>query len=613
LWREEKEISTTMDLKRREPEELRQRYRYFVFSAVIIFFFIFIRLWYLQVVKDHEFRLLSENNRIRLRKITAVRGMIMDREGRVIADNRPSFNVMVMPEDVDNMEVLSARLSQVLHLNGDEIVRKIKDSDRPSFQPVEIKRDISWKQLSLLKTYRLDLPGLELNIEPMRMYPQGNVAAHILGYVSEIDKKELKHKSDHKMGDYVGKCGVELQWERYLRGIRGGRQVEVDAVGKELRVLNEVPPMPGHSLYLTIDLNLQRYGEKLLGKKAGTIIAMDPTNGEILAFCSSPSFQPALFANGISDKEWETLASHPLHPLQNRGIQGLYPPGSVFKIITAAAALEEGVIEPNDILNCSGIYYVGNRGYQCWREKGHGAVNFYRGLVESCDIYFYQLGAKLGVAKLNRYAKGFGLGSITGIELKGEKAGLIPTAEWKRERLGEPWYLGETISLAIGQGYILVTPLQLLNLISAIANGGVLHNPHITKYIKDGTGMVLMEYRSKEIGRLPLSNVTLDKIKEALLGVIKDDHGTGRAAYIAGVEIAGKTGTAQVIKLKGIGERLKPEEMPYEQRDHAWFVAYAPAPAPKIAVVVLIEHGGHGGSAAAPLAREMIKKYLFLK
>ncbi|MBW2038633.1 MAG: penicillin-binding protein 2 [Deltaproteobacteria bacterium] len=602
-----------MDLRRREPEEFRPRHRYFVFVVVIIFFFIFVRLWYLQIVKEQELRLLSENNRIRLRKIPAVRGMIMDRKGRILADNHTSFNAMVMPEDVDDLKGLTKKLSRFLHLPPVEIERKIKDRDRPPFQLVKIKTDISWKELSLLKTYRLDLPGVEVSMRPIRTYPYGEVAAHILGYVGEIDKEELKSRKGYKMGDCLGKYGVEWQWEGHLRGIDGGRQVEVDAVGKEVRVLKEVFPIPGHNLYLTIDLDLQRYGEKLLDEKAGAIIAMDPTTGEILAFCSSPSFQPALFAEGISVEEWEELVSHPLHPLQNRGIQGLYSPGSVFKIVTAAAGLEEGVITPKTTLYCSGIYYLGKRGYQCWRRGGHGAVKLHRGLVESCDIFFYQVGERLGVEKLSRYAKGFGLGRLTEIDLKGEKKGLIPSAEWKRERLGEQWYTGETISMAIGQSYILVTPLQLLNLISSIANGGVLLKPQIAKRVEDIDKKELVDYQPQEIGRLPVSTETLDEIREALVGVIKDDHGTGRAARLAGVEIAGKTGTAQVVKLRGRGRRPKPEEMPYESRDHAWFVAYAPAHNPEIAVVVLIEHGGHGGSAAAPLAREMIRRYLYLK
>jgi penicillin-binding protein 2 len=600
-----------MERRRRESEEFRLRNQYFVFVAVIIFSLLFVRLWYLQLIKEQEFRLLSENNRIRLIKIPAPRGMIMDRHGRVLVDNRPSFNVMVTPEDVDDLKGVTKQLSQFLNCSPEEIVRTLKDGDRPPFQPVAIKKDISWRELSLVKTHRLELPGVEIQIEPIRTYPYTNAAAHVLGYVGEINSEELKKNKGYQMGDWIGKCGVELKWEEHLRGIDGGRQVEVDAVGREVRVLKEVEPVPGHNFYLTIDLDLQRYGEQLLGKRAGVIIAMDPLTGEILAFCSSPSFQPVHFAEGISTQDWEKLISDPLHPLQNRGIQGLYPPGSVFKIVTAAAGLEEGAITLDTPFYCRGIHYLGRRGYQCWRSGGHGAVQFHRGLVESCDIYFYNVGERLGVKQLSRYAEGFGLGRPTGIDLPDEKGGLVPTADWKQEQLGEVWYPGETISMAIGQSYLLVTPLQLLNLISSIANGGTLIKPQIAKRVEDLEKKILEEYPPEELGKIPVSSTTLGELREALVGVTKEDSGTGRAARIDGLEIAGKTGTAQVVRLKGVG-RPRAEKMPYEFRDHAWFVAYVPADTP-FAVVVLVEHGGHGGSAAAPLAREMIRRYFYHK
>jgi penicillin-binding protein 2 len=600
-----------MGITRREPEEIRSRYRYFVLAVMVIFLIFFVRLWYLQIVKEQELRFLSENNRIRLINIPAVRGMIMDRKGRILAENRPAFDVMVTPEDVDDLKGLTQTLSLLLNLPPENIENTIKHRDSPPFQPVAIKKDVSWDEMSLIKTHRFDLPAVEIQVNPVRIYPYGKVAAHVLGYGGEINKEELKRTKGYEMGDWVGKYGVELMWERHLRGIDGGRQVEVDAVGKEIRVLKEVPPVAGHNLYLTIDLDLQRYGEKLLGKRAGVIIAMEPLTGEILAFCSSPSFQPASFAEGISVQEWEELISNPLHPLQNRGIQGMYPPGSVFKIVTATAGLEEGVIKPDIHFNCTGIYYVGRRGFRCWRSRGHGAIKFYRAVVESCDVYFYNVGERLGVKKLSDYAKGFGLGRPTGIDLPGEKEGLVPTEAWKQERGDGPWYTGDTVSMSIGQSYLLVTPLQLVNLISAIANGGTLLKPQIATRVEDIEKKVLEEYPTQEIEKIPISPQNLGELREALTGVTQEDSGTGRGARIDGMEVAGKTGTAQVIRLKG-GERSRTEDMPYKLRDHAWFVAYVPAHTP-IAVVVLVEHGGHGGAAAVPLAREMIKKYLSLR
>jgi penicillin-binding protein 2 len=600
-----------MDIRRREPEEFRPSHRYFISAVICVFLIFFGRLLYLQVIKGPELRFLAENNRIRLIKNLAPRGIIMDRKGRVLVDSRPAFNCMVTPEDVADLEGLTKKLSRLLHLSPDEIASIIEKRDSPPFQPVLVKRDISWEELSAIKAQRLDLPGVEIQIEPVRTYPYGSLAAHVLGYGGEINKEELQGKKGYQLGDWVGKYGVELTWEKQLRGINGGRQVEVDAAGKEIRVLKEVQPVPGRNLYLTIDLDLQRFGEELLGKRSGVIIAMDPLTGEILAFCSSPSFQPALFAEGISPQVWERLVSDPLHPLQNRGIQGMYPPGSCFKIVTGAAGLEEGVINLDTSFNCTGTYFLGTRGYQCWREKGHGVIKYYRAVVESCDIFFYNVGARLGVETLGRYAEDCGFGRPTGIDLAGEKAGLVPTEAWKRERLGGRWYAGETISMAIGQSYLLVTPIQLLNLMSAVANGGTLLKPQIAKRVEDLDNKVVEEYHTEEIGKLPISAKTLEEVRAALVGVTKEDAGTGRGARIEGIEIAGKTGTAQVVRLKG-GERQRAENMPYELRDHAWFVAYVAAHTP-LAVVVLVEHGGHGGATAVPLAREMIRKYLTLR
>jgi penicillin-binding protein 2 len=600
-----------MDIRRRESEESRPGHQYFVLAVLVIFLVFFVRLLYLQVIKGQELRFLSENNRIRLIKIIAPRGQILDRKGRVLVDSRPAFDVVVTSEDVKDLEGLAQKLSHFLHLSPDEIKDKVEHRESPPFQPITIKKDISWGELSSLKTHRLDLPGVDIQIEPIRTYPFGIVAAHVLGYVGEITKEELKEVKGYQMGDWIGKYGVELTWEKDLRGIDGGRQVEVDAVGKEVRLLKDVEPIPGRNLYLTIDLDLQRYGEELLGKRSGAIIAMDPLTGEILAFCSSPSFQPSLFAEGISPQDWQRLVSDPLHPLQNRGIQGLYPPGSVFKIVTGAAGLEEGVITPDTQFHCTGTFFLGSRGYQCWRAGGHGWIKYHRAMVESCDIYFYNVGLRLGIERLSRYAEAFGLGRPTGIDLPGEKAGLVPTEEWKQERFGGQWYAGETLSLAIGQSYLLVTPLQLVNLMSAIANGGVLHKPLIAKRVEDLDKNVMEEYSPEESGRLPLSPKTTEELRMALVGVTKEDGGTGRGAQIEGIEIAGKTGTAQVVRLKG-GERQRAQDMLYERRDHAWFVSYVAAYTP-LAVVVLVEHGGHGGAAAVPLAREMIKKYLSLE
>lgn len=588
----------------------RPKNRYFVSAVLLVFFVFFLRLLFLQVVKGEELRLLSENNRIRVIKERAPRGLIMDRKGRVLVTSRPAFHCLVTPEDVADLPALSRKLSQILAIPAEEIAAIIQRRDTPPYQPVLIKKDISWEEMSAIKERQWDLPGVEIQVVPVRQYPYGTLAAHLLGYVGEITREELNERHGYQMGDWIGKYGVEYVWERHLRGVDGGRQVEVDAAGREIRVIREVPPVPGKNLYLTIDLDLQMHAESLLGSNHGAIIAMDPLTGEILAFCSSPTFTPAHFAEGITPQEWVLLISDPFHPLQNRGIQGVYPPGSVFKIVTAAAGLEEGVIDPDTKFTCTGIYQVGRREFRCWRSSGHGVVSFYRGLVESCDIYFYNVGLRLGVETLSRYAEDFGLGRPTGIDLPGEKGGFVPTEAWKRERRGEKWYAGETAAMAIGQSYVLVTPLQLANLIAAVANGGTLLRPRIALRVEGIDKGLVEEYPPEQIGKLPISSQTLEELRVALVGVTKEEGGTGRACRIEGFEIAGKTGTAQVVKLKD-GVRMRPEDLPYRFRDHAWFVAYVAAHRP-LAVAVLVEHGGHGGSAAAPIAREMIRRYIEL-
>ena len=534
----------------------------------------------------------------------------MDRRGRILVDNRPSFEVFLVPEDIGDMEKTAEFLHRILKITPEEVGKRLEaNKHRPPFKPVRIQSDVSRLHLALLETHKLDLPGLIVDVRPRRAYALRNMASHLLGYLGEIDGYELRQNRfrEYQMGDFIGKYGVEQKWETFLNGIDGGRQVEVDAMGREIKVLQRVEPHPGNNVFLTIDLDLQMTCETLLHGKEGAIVAMNPQNGQILAMVSHPSFSPSLFAEGINHDDWETLVQNPFHPLQNRAIQGQYAPGSVFKMITAAAGLEERVISPQEILSCRGSYRFGNRTYRCWRKGGHGKVNLHRAIVESCDVFFYQVGQRLGIDTLAKYAKGFGLGKPTKISLNDEKPGLIPSSEWKKKVYDEAWYEGETLSCAIGQGYILVTPLQLLNVISAIANEGVLYLPQLVERIEMANGELVKSYPPIPIGKIPLSQENLMIVREALYGVVNEAHGTGRIARIKGVTVSGKTGTAQVISLK---EDVAEEDTPYEHRDHAWFVAYAPTENPVISVAVLVEHGGHGASASAPIAKKVIQKYL---
>jgi len=605
-----------MELNTQRMEDFRGRYRYLVAFSTIAFSVILISLWYFQVIKGSDFRQMSTNNCIRIRENPAARGMILDRKGRLLALNRPSFEVYLVPEDMkENPEVL-VRVGQMLNMNPERIKEKLQtQKKRTPFRPVKIKSDIEWNELARLETSRVHLPGLFVDVRPRRTYHHGPLASHLIGYLGEVDENELRQPagSPYRMGAMIGKYGVEYQWETYLRGVDGGRQIEVDALGREIKDLGSVESFPGNNLTLTIDFDLQKVAEEAFQEKIGALIALDPKSGRILAMVSKPSFDPDIFARNISPEEWKSLMENPFSPLQNKGIQGQYPPGSVFKIITAIAGLETGAITPNTQMSCRGVYPYGNRDFRCYKEEGHGTISLHRAIVESCDIYFYQVGLKVGVDAIAHYAQEFGLGGLTRIALPHEKSGIVPSTSWKKRRLGAPWYSGETLSLAVGQGYINATPLQLLVLISAIANGGRLYLPQVVEKVEDVYGNLLKEWPASEIGKVDVSEKTLQIIQQALMGAVNEPHGTGWACVLKEAKAAGKTGTAQVIKMAQDFKKGDMERMPLKFRDHAWFVAYAPFEDPIIAVVVLVEHGGYGGAAAAPIAKRVIEKYLALE
>jgi penicillin-binding protein 2 len=603
-----------MELNTQKMEDFQGKYKYLIAFVGLAFLLIFIRLWSLQVIKGSDLRQLSENNRIRLIESPADRGMLFDCKGRVLAHNRPSFEVYLVPEDAKaNPEVLT-KVARMLDLTPEEIEEKINAQKRRApFRPVKIKSDIHWNELALLESNRVFLPGLIVDVRPRRAYDYGDLASHLIGYLGEVDENELRkfREAPYRMGSLIGKYGIEYQWENELRGVDGGRQIEVDAMGREVRPLGRVEPFPGNNLFLTIDADLQKTAEEAYKDKNGALIAMDPKTGRILAMVSKPSFEP--FTRNVSPEEWKALVENPYHPLTNKGIQGQYPPGSVFKIITAIAGLESGVITPNTLFSCEGTFHYGNRDFRCWKEGGHGRIGLHRAIAASCDIYFYQLGLKLGPDLIARYAQEFGLGKATGVLLPHEKPGIIPTSSWKKRRFGTPWYSGETISYAVGQGYLLTTPLQLLTLISGVANGGKLYLPQVVEKIEDIYGNIIEEYPPMELRRADISPKTLQIIQEALKGAVNDPYGTGSACSLKEVKVAGKTGTAQVVSLPEDFKRGDMKRIPIKLRDHAWFVAYAPFEDPKISVVVLVEHGGFGAIAAAPIAKKIIEKYLDLK
>jgi penicillin-binding protein 2 len=449
-----------------------------------------------------------------------------------------------------------------------------------------------------------------IQIKPQRYYLHKEFAAHLIGYLGEISEAQLGtgHYPDNKQGDLIGQAGVERVWQKNLNGVRGGEQVEVDASGRRLSVISRRPPVAGQNLGLTIDKKLQLTAEKCLKDKKGSIVAIHPMTGEILAMASNPSYDPNLFLEGLNRAEWAKLVTSKEHPLQNRAVAGQYPPGSTFKIVMALAGLEEGV-DPREEVFCDGKFPFGEHTFRCWRKQGHGRVAMHRAIVESCDVYFYKLGRRLGVDKIHHYAKMAGLGTVSGYELGSEKEGLIPSSPWKLKRFGVPWQPGETISISIGQSFVLVTPLQMARSISAFFNGGYLYQPKGVRWVGKDDKQVY-QFTPQVNGRLKAKEQNIALIRSALIGVVNEPGGTGsRSRVKTGAIVAGKTGTAQVVALGKEKPVQKGEEPPPDFNDHAWFVAISSADKPEIAVAVLVENGGHGGSAAAPMAREMFEAF----
>ena len=581
--------------------------------VLVVFGVLILRLWFLQIVNGRIYRTSSENNRIHLRSIPPFRGIIFDRDGEILVGNRPSFDLCAIPEEVQNREDLFKRLNHLIGLDPELAAQKLAQAPRRyPFRPVSLKTDITRDELALIETHRFNLPGVIIKARPLRHYLYENLLSHFIGYLGEISEKELKsgRYPNNNAGDLVGRSGVERKWQSFLHGMQGGEQVEVDAAGRQIRTISRRPPVSGSSICLSIDKDLQLLAEEQLKGKKGAIVAMDPNNGKILALASSPSFDPNLFTKGIDKETWGEIVSSQQYPLQNRALSSQYPPGSVFKIAVALAGLEEGVITPEEEIVCKGIYHLGKHPFYCWKKHGHGVVNFQRALIESCDVYFYHLGKRLGVDKIAEYATRLGLGVRTGLDVGQERQGLIPTRAWKLKRFGVPWQGGETISVSIGQSFVLVTPIQMATLISAIFNGGMLYQPQVTEWIGEPEAKKLYEFVPKLTRKVEIKKEWLELVREALIGAVNEPRGTGSRAKLKQILVAGKTGTAQVVTLEKEKELGAEGEVPYQFRDHAWFVAVAPADSPTIALSILIQHGGHGGAAAAPIAKEILRTYL---
>ncbi|HJQ35789.1 MAG TPA: penicillin-binding protein 2, partial [Thermoanaerobaculia bacterium] len=541
----------------------------------------------------------------------------MDRVGKILADNRPAYSLQIdrvvmkplIKADPNHKARLLEFLSTVLALPPQELAARWDKTSAAVVhsQPFVLAEELSMAQVATMQSQSIAFP--EVNVVPLqrRNYSYGPMAAHVLGFIGEVSEKELAQNQDLKQGDLIGKRGVELMYDQYLRGKNGAEYWEYDADGR--RLSEYVParkvPVPGDNIYLTIDFELQRRAEQYFAENemVGSAVALDPRTGEVLAMVSSPAYNPNVYSKRFTPDVYKTITSNPFKIELNRAIQGLYSPGSVFKVVMAMAGMSEGVIGPGTVFNCGGSGVFRGRRFRCWKREGHGAVNVEEAMKKSCDIFFYNTGDRLGVDKIHDYANKLTFGEISHIDLDGERAGLVPSTKWANEKQHRKWYPSETISVSIGQGPLIVTPLQVANMIAAVANGGKVFQPHVVRYVdrvqKDGS-YKRFRVPSRVIHQVALAPNALKAVKDGLWQVVNEEGGTGGNARVEGLDISGKTGTVQVIAQHGW---VKAEGLPFKYRDHAWFASFAPLNNPQMVVVVFIEHGGHGGTDAAPLAK----------
>lgn len=552
--------------------------------------------WFVQVVHGGHYRELAENNRLRKVPVKAPRGLIYDREGRLLVDNVPSYELYLDRSQTSDVGSSLRHAAAILGRPVEELETDLERYRRTSrFTPVLIAESLSLSQVSRFWVEALEHPEFEVDVAHLRVYRHGPIAAHLLGYVGEATESHLKNgNGDVAVGDLVGRSGVEQTFDERLRGVDGEREVVVDSRGRLRAENGSAEARPGADLELTLDLDLQQEAARYFEERVGAAVALDPRTGEILAMISAPAFEPNRFARRLGGSEWAEILQAPHHPLQNRALSSQYSPGSIFKIVVAVAGLNDRVLSTSDRAYCPGSTRIYNRRFRCWKRTGHGWVDLRDAIRESCDVFFYHLGQKLGISRIAHYSRLFGLGAPTGVDMQAEGSGLVPDLEWSQRRRGTPWYPGETISVAIGQGPLLVTPLQVAAMMATVANGGRPVTPHL------------------ELGRklplrpnLEIEDSVLAMVRESLHAVV-NDQGTGAASRIEDVEIAGKTGTAQVVEQK---TWVDSATLPFEKRDHAWFASFGDYRDPELVVVVFVEHGGKGSSEAAPLAKMLYEKY----
>ncbi len=552
------------------------------------FFVLVGQLWYLQVLEGAKLQELSDKNRIRVRPVAAPRGVLFDRNGLPLVDNRPAFTLSLIPREIDDPQQVLGRLSVLLKIPYSELHDALGRVAGDSLTPIRVRRGLTLEEVAKVEEWKIELPGVIVEVEPQRLYPTSRFAAHLLGYVREVNDEQLRQGRYHR-GDMVGQSGLERLLDQYLRGTDGGERIEVDAMGRPIRVIQHAEPNPGAHVVTTVDRRIQEAAERAMEGHAGAVVVMDPRNGDVLAMVSTPAFALDQFTGTIGRDAWVRLIRDPSHPMLNRAVQSQYAPGSVFKIVVAAAGLQETTLTPADRVYCTGEFHLGHWTFNDWKEGGHGWVDLHRAIVQSCNVFFYRAGLRIGIDTIARYARAFGLGAATGIDLPGEKFGLIPGPRAGRRAS----YSGDTVNMAIGQGPVLVTPMQIARLMAAVANGGVLFKPRLVQRVERADGHLLYRDPGLVNGNVDLSPMVWAFLRRSLLDVVNE--GTGAAAHIPGIDIAGKTGTAQTVA------HSKAEK----GQDHAWFASFAPVQDPQYVVVVMVERGGKGGQVAAPIARQI--------
>ena len=566
----------------------------FSYLSVILVVFLLVGFWKLQVVRSGHFADLAERNSVRSIPIMAARGPMLDREGRVLVDSFPSFSILLLRDDPKALEKSMLRIEEGLGIAKEDIQKQLDEAkNEPRFQPIVIKPAASEADIAFVESHRADLPVLELMMVQRRRYSHHDMLANTIGYVGEVSPEELDQSDGHyRPGDIVGKAGLEREYNDVLEGTDGMRRVVVNSVGKVIQPLDNVDAVPGKPIQLTIDYDLQAIAETDMADKEGAVVAMDGRTGEILAMVSRPTFDPNDFAVRIPVEEWQELNTDSRAPLLNRAIQGQLAPGSVFKVVMATAMLESKVIPENFTVFCPGYANFYGRTFHCWRPQGHGSVDLHKAIIDSCDVFFYNVGKDLGIDRIHYYASGLGLGRRTGVDLPGEESGLIPSEEWVQRVFHHKWYAGETISVAIGQGAVTVTPIQLVRMVAAVASSGSLVEPHLLKNLAN-----------LKVDHFALSDNTVEQVTQGLYGVV-NEGGTGASLKLANIDFCGKSGTAQLMSFE-VGGRLGRNKV-----NNGWFVGYAPRRNPEIVVTAVVqETSEHGGETAGPIVRDIVKAY----